>query len=66
MAAQRPIAAEQVETISLEEETALLSYSCNAIPWFVRLFWIVFWCGAVAYALIWLLPALQSDVLKPQ
>ena len=37
----------------------------DAIPWFIRGIWIVFWCYAITYAVLWLLPALQSELLSP-
>ncbi len=57
--------AELVENKSAEEESTFHSYTGNAIPWFVRAIWILFWCSAIAYVVTWLLPALQSELLKP-
>jgi len=48
-----------------EQENTYHHYTGNAIPWFVRGIWIVFWCYAIAYAVIWLLPSLQSELLTP-
>ena len=48
-----------------EQENTFHHYTGNAIPWFIRGIWIVFWCCAIAYAVIWLLPALQSELLTP-
>ncbi len=42
-----------------------INYTGNAIPWYVRLIWIMFWCGAIAYVVTWLLPALQTELLAP-
>jgi hypothetical protein len=53
------------ETTSAREESIYLQYSGNVIPWFVRLIWIIFWCCAIAYAVTWLLPALQSELTAP-
>jgi len=50
---------------SAEAESIFLQYTGNAIPWYVRLYWIIFWGGAIAYVVIWLLPALQSELLAP-
>jgi hypothetical protein len=47
------------------EESLYLQYTGNAIPWFVRLLWIIFWCGAIAYVVVWFLPAIQSELLAP-
>ncbi len=65
MEARRPVMAELVENPSAQEESSFHNYTGNAIPWFVRAIWIIFWCAAVAYVVNWLLPALQSELLKP-
>jgi hypothetical protein len=62
-AAQNPTTA--VESTTAREESLFLQYTGNAIPWFVRLMWIIFWCGAIAYAVTWFLPAIQSELLAP-
>ena len=48
-----------------EQENTFHHYTGNAIPWFIRGIWLVFWCCAIAYAVLWLLPALQSELLAP-
>ncbi len=48
-----------------EEENRYHNYTGNAIPWFVRGIWIVFWCYAITYVVVWLLPSLQSELLSP-
>ena len=48
-----------------EQENTFHHYTGNAIPWFVRGIWIAFWCYAITYFVIWLLPALQSELLSP-
>ena len=50
---------------SAEEEHTFHHYTGNAIPWFVRGVWIVFWCFAITYVLVWLIPSLQSELLSP-
>jgi hypothetical protein len=57
--------AQALEKSTPEEESTFHSYTGNAIPWFVRLMWIVFWCGAIAYAVTWLFPEIQSELLAP-
>ncbi len=57
--------AELVEKTNAEEESTYHTYTGNAIPWYVRAIWILFWCGAITYVVTWLLPALQSELLKP-
>jgi hypothetical protein len=61
----RPIMAELVEKTTAEDESTYHTYTSSAIPWYVRAIWIFFWCGAIAYVITWLLPALQSELLKP-
>ena len=55
-----------VQEKTAAEENVFHSYTGNAIPWFVRGLWILFWCCAVAYVIVWLLPALRSELLPPQ
>ena len=49
-----------------QEEHVYHHYTGNAIPWFVRLIWILFWCYAITYVVVWLLPSLQSELLAPR
>ena len=49
-----------------EGEGGFHNYITNKIPWFVHLLWILFWIFAVGYVLIWLVPALQREILSPQ
>jgi hypothetical protein len=57
--------AQVVEKTTAEEENTFHYYTGNAIPWFVRAIWILFWCGAIAYVIAWLLPALQTELTAP-
>jgi hypothetical protein len=57
--------AQAVEKTTAEEENTYHDYTGNAIPWFVRAIWILFWCGAIAYVVTWLLPALQTELTAP-
>jgi len=57
--------AQAPEKTTAEEESTFHSYTGNAIPWFVRLMWIVFWCAAIAYTVVWLFPQIQSELLAP-
>jgi hypothetical protein len=63
--ANRPIMAQVVETTTAEEESTFHSYAGNAIPWYVSLIWLIYWCAAIAYVVNWLLPALQIELLAP-
>jgi hypothetical protein len=48
-----------------EQENTYHHYTGNAIPWIVRGMWILFWCYAITYVVLWLLPSLQSELLAP-
>lgn len=50
---------------STQEEGRFLSYVGHAIPWQVRLVWILFWSFSAWYVIRWLLPALNSELLSP-
>jgi hypothetical protein len=63
--AQGSIMAQVVEKTTAEEESTFHAYTGNAIPWYLRLLWILFWCGAIAYVVTRLLPTLQSELLAP-
>jgi hypothetical protein len=49
-----------------EQENTYHQYTGNAIPWFVRGMWIVFWCFAIVYVILWLIPSLQTELLAPR
>ena len=40
-------------------------YVGNRIPWYVRLIWLGFWIFAVYYAISYLFPKLQTEILNP-
>ena len=46
-----------------DEEETFHAYTGNAIPWYVRVIWIVFWCGAIAYVVPGSCP-LQSELCR--
>jgi hypothetical protein len=48
-----------------EQENVFHHYTGNAVPWFIRGIWIIFWIYAITYFVVWLLPALQSELLTP-
>jgi hypothetical protein len=50
---------------SPEQENTYHAYTGNAVPWFIRGIWIVFWIYAITYVVLWLLPALQTELLTP-
>lgn len=54
-----------VDKTSPTEEGTFHAYTGNAIPWYVRLLWLIFWCAAIAYVVTWLLPAMQTELVSP-
>lgn len=54
-----------VEHEIAEEEQRHHTYTSNAIPWYVRLIWLLFWIFAIAYAIRYFLPAIQQELLSP-
>ncbi|QEH36835.1 hypothetical protein OJF2_54200 [Aquisphaera giovannonii] len=50
---------------SPEQENVFHTYTGNAIPWIIRGIWIAFWCFAITYFVVFLLPALQHELLTP-
>ena len=54
-----------VKRTTAKEESRWHSYVGNSIPWYVRLIWLLFWVGAVYYAIAWLFPALQREIVSP-
>ena len=53
------------ETTTAVEENTFHSYVGHAIPWYVRVLWILFWCFAAWYVISLLLPALDAELLSP-
>jgi hypothetical protein len=47
------------------EENRYHCYTGNRIPWYVRVMWIAFWCFAVYYAVRYLFPELQTELIAP-
>ena len=39
-------------------------YTGNAIPWYVRLLWLGFWCFLFYYLLTYLFPAMQVELFR--
>lgn len=54
-----------VETTTAEQESRHHHYTGRAIPWAVRLMWVLFWSFAAYYVLSFLLPALRTELLSP-
>lgn len=48
-----------------EQEIRYHTYVGNAIPWYVRLIWLLFWIFAIGYVVANFLPALQTELLTP-
>ncbi len=54
-----------VEETTAEQEHRYHHYTGNAIPWYVRLIWILFWVFAIYYAVRYLLPTMQVELVTP-
>ncbi len=50
---------------SVEQEARYHRYTGNAIPWYVHLLWVLFWCFSMYYIGSYLLPALKSELAAP-
>jgi hypothetical protein len=55
----------EVETTTAEEESRHHDYTGRAIPWAVRLIWVLFWMFTIYYVVSFLLPALRTELLSP-
>jgi hypothetical protein len=53
------------ELANAEAEHRHHSYRSNVIPSYVRLIWALFWIFAIYYAVTYLLPAMQQELLSP-
>ncbi|MCA9185142.1 MAG: hypothetical protein R3E01_14540 [Pirellulaceae bacterium] len=53
-----------VEHTSAETEHTQHNYVGNVIPWFVRFIWIGFWAYAVYYAIVYIFPAIQTEIFR--
>lgn len=53
------------ETGTPQQDLKFHTYIGNAIPWYVRLLWLLFWMFAIGYALSYFLPAIQSEMVTP-
>lgn len=50
---------------SPDKELTYHTYVSSTIPWYVRLFWVVFWVFAAFYVIRNFLPAIQTELLTP-
>jgi len=53
------------EERSAETEHQHHRYVSNRIPWYIHLLWILFWSFAVIYIVVYLFPAIRSELLSP-
>lgn len=53
------------EALTPVQEARYHNYSGNRIPWWLRVMWLMFWVGAIAYVFNELLPALQQELFTP-
>jgi len=54
-----------VSKSTAKEEHRYHYYTGNAIPWYVRLIWVLFWCFIVYYAVKYFLPNMQTELFTP-
>ncbi|MFK7820268.1 MAG: hypothetical protein AB8G99_16215 [Planctomycetaceae bacterium] len=54
-----------VEQPTAEEEHRFHHYTGNMIPWYVRLIWVGFWVFAIYYAITYMLPTMQEELVSP-
>jgi len=47
------------------EEGRFHGYMGNAMPWYVRLIWVLFWTFAIYYLFTYFMPALQTEIVSP-
>lgn len=52
-----------VEQSTADEEHRFHTYVGNAIPWYVRLIWVLFWIFVIYYGVTYFLPAIERDLL---
>ena len=52
------------EPTTPESDERFHDYVGNAIPWYVRAIWIGFWIFAVAYTIVYLVPALRVELFQ--
>ena len=55
----------QTEKSTAEAEQRFHNYTSNAIPWYVRLIWLMFWAFIIYYTVRYFLPAIQTEMVTP-
>jgi len=55
-----------IESQSAEDEHKFHNYVGNRIPWYVRLIWVLFWVFAIYYAVAYMLPTMQEELVAPK
>jgi hypothetical protein len=40
-------------------------YVGNEIPWYVHALWVLFWVFLVSYVMVYLVPAIRTELLSP-
>lgn len=53
------------EQTPAEVEDQYHNYTGNAIPWYVRFAWLLFWAFAIYYTVRYLFPALSIEIVSP-
>jgi hypothetical protein len=55
----------EVEQPTAQDEGRFHHYTGKAIPWTVHLVWVSFWTFAAYYILVFLVPAMRTELLSP-
>lgn len=55
----------QTDQTRPETEGRFHHYTGNKLPWYIHLIWVLFWIFVVIYGLMYLLPALRTEIVNP-
>ncbi|MBL6705649.1 MAG: hypothetical protein ISQ06_06020 [Planctomycetaceae bacterium] len=55
----------ETDQSSAKAEQKFHNYTSNAIPWYVRVLWLLFWAFVIYYTVTYLLPAIQTEMVSP-
>jgi len=55
----------QTEQTQADSEHRYHHYTSNAIPWYVRVIWLLFWIFLIYYSVRYLFPAVQTELVSP-
>lgn len=55
----------QIEDVPAPIENKHHQYRSSDIPWYVRLYWVLFWCFVAYYTITYLIPDMQYELVSP-